>query len=242
MLCRQSLTYDLSINVADFEALNTWQPIAPSRFIPDAPSKLLRAGRFAKDIDIINGWNENDGAIFIFPNITTDAQVIKTIVYPTAPDVNTTNTLLSLYPLSNYAPQKSGNNTATAQFFRASQMWRDTQFLCPGFLLAQANANHSRSASSYFFVMNTTLDTPELEQENKTYSVSFTAATSPSRSTPRPQFRPPRRRRNSSETACRLRGLRLRARATFRMGRCKAPSSPTSPSGGLNQSKIKLYT
>lgn len=162
--------YELSINVAAVEELTTWQPIAPSRFIPDAPSKLVRAGRFAKNIDMISGWNENDGAIFIHPNITTDAQVVESVVYPAALDTSTTNTLLSLYPLSDYAPQRSGNNTATAQFFRASQMWRDTQFLCPAFLLAQANANRSRSTTtSNFFVMNTTLYTPELEQENKTY-------------------------------------------------------------------------
>ena len=116
--------------------LGVWQPVAPSRFIPEAPSKLLRAGLFAKDIDIINGWSENDGSIFIQPNITTDTEVVQSIFGPSLPSLNsaTTSELFSLYPLSAYAPALSGNNSATAQYFRASQMWRDYQFLCPSLL------------------------------------------------------------------------------------------------------------
>ena len=109
------------------QALLIWQPIAPSRSIPDAPSKILRVGKLVKDIDIINGWNENDGSIFIQPNNTTDAYVDQLVSNPAALDTNTANTLLSLYPLSQYAPQRSGNSTTTAQFFRASQMYRDTR-------------------------------------------------------------------------------------------------------------------
>ena len=83
--------------------------------------------KLVKDIDIIDGWNENDGSIFNQPNNTTDAYVDHLVFKPAALDTNTANTLLSLYPLSPYAPQRSGNNTATAQFFRASQLYRDTR-------------------------------------------------------------------------------------------------------------------
>ena len=81
--------------------------------------------KLVKDIDIINGWNENDGSIFIQPN--NDAYVDHLVSNPTALDTHMANTLLSLYQLSQYAPQRSGNNTATAQFFRASQTYRDTR-------------------------------------------------------------------------------------------------------------------
>jgi carboxylesterase type B len=152
--------------------------VAPSHFIPDAPSKLLRSGRFAKNIDIVNGWNENDGTIFavIFgeTNMTTDAEVISVVVYPLSSDTldqNTTAELLSLYPLANYAPEQSGNQTATAQFFRAVQMFRDMQFLCPALLLEQtmANFSHPNKPTSYLFDLNTTIATPMFERENETY-------------------------------------------------------------------------
>jgi carboxylesterase type B len=152
--------------------------VAPSHFIPDAPSKLLRSGRFAKNIDIVNGWNENDGTIFavIFgeTNMTTDAEVISVVVYPLSSDTldqNTTAELLSLYPLANYAPEQSGNQTATAQFFRAVQMFRDMQFLCPALLLEQtmANFSHPNKPTSYLFDLNTTIASPMFERENETY-------------------------------------------------------------------------
>ena len=160
--------YELSINS---NALLIWQPVAPSRFIPEAPSKLIRAGRFAKDIDIINGWNENDGSEFVETNITTDAEVVEEIAYPAALDNATTSELLSLYPLSAYTSAQSGNKSATAQFFRTSQMFRDMQFLCPSLLLDQAmtNRSHTRKPKTYLFVMNTTLYTAEFQKENTTF-------------------------------------------------------------------------
>ena len=160
--------YQLSVNRI---SLLVWQPVAPSKFIPDAPSKLLASGRFAKNIDTINGWCENDGTIFPAPNITTDAEAVYTVTNPATLNVNTTNELLALYPLSDYNAAKSGNNTATAQFFRAAEMWRDSQFLCPAFALDQAMAHFSlpNKPTSYLYDMNTTLDTPTFQAANETY-------------------------------------------------------------------------
>ena len=164
--------YELSINA---NALLIWQPISPSPFIPDAPSKLLRSGRFAKNIDIINGWNENDGSEFVRTSLITDAEVIQNVTSPAALDNATATELLSLYPLSSYAPEQSGNNTATAQFFRASQMYRDTVFLCPSLLLSSIMTTHSPSIfhtpriSSSLFTMNATLFAPIFEIENTTF-------------------------------------------------------------------------
>lgn len=160
--------YQLSVNRNSFFV---WQPVAPSKFIPDAPSKLLASGRFAKNIDTINGWTENDGSIFPAPNITTDAEVIYTVTNPATLNPSTTDKLLALYPLSDYRAAQSGNNTATAQFFRTAEMWRDSQFLCPAFALDQARINLSlpKRPTSYLYYMNTTLDTPILQAINETY-------------------------------------------------------------------------
>ena len=176
--CLRAVPYDVLLPVVSkFElsvnsnALLVWQPIAPSPFIPEAPSKLLRSGRFAKGIDIMNGWNENDGSLFVETNIMTDAEVLKTVASPAALDEATTRKLLSLYPLALYHAEKSGNNTATARFFRASEMIRDLQFVCPSLLLEEAMARYSGSykPSNYLFVMNTTLYTPKFQKENMTF-------------------------------------------------------------------------
>ena len=114
--------YELSINA---NALTIWQPIALSKFVPDAPLQLVRSGRFHKNIDIINGWNENDGTVFIQPNLPNDTAAVEAVTHPTSIDSATSSELLSLYPLSAYAPIKDGNVTVTAEFFQAAQMWRD---------------------------------------------------------------------------------------------------------------------
>lgn len=157
--------YEISIKA---DGPNKWQPIAPSEFIPDAPSQLIRSGRFHKDIDIINGWNENDGTVFIRPNLPNDTVGVEAVTYPASFDSAISSELLSLYPLSSYTSVKDGNVTATAEFFQAAQMWRDFQFACPALLLHQAMANRSkRSTKMYLYVMNTTLYTPIFEKRNE---------------------------------------------------------------------------
>lgn len=159
--------YKLSISPF---ALTIWQPIAPSIFIPNAPSKLVKSGRFHKNIDIINGWNENDGTVFIQPTLANETAVVEAVTHPAALDSATSSELLSLYPLSTYAPVKDGNNTATAEFFQAAQMWRDFQFTCPSLLLDQAMANHSTVRTKiYLYALNTTLYTPTFEKSNESF-------------------------------------------------------------------------
>ena len=159
--------YELSINPS---ALAIWQPIAPSRFIPHAPSQLIKSGRFHKNIDIINGWNENDGTVFIQSNIANDTAVVEVVTYPASLDSATSSELLSLYPISAYAPVKDGDDTATAHFFQAAQMWRDFQFTCPALLLDQAMANRSTASTKiYLYAMNTTLFTPLFEKANESF-------------------------------------------------------------------------
>ena len=176
--CLRGVPLDVLLHIlTEFElsiasnALLAFQPIAPSPFIPDAPSKLLRAGRFAKGIDIINGWIEDDGTVFVKPNISTDAEALEAVTFPVNLKTSTARQLLSLYPLSNYHPAQSGNRTASAQFFRASDMYRDAQFICPSLLLEQVMTQYSQQPrpSNYLYDLNATLYTPIFERLNLSF-------------------------------------------------------------------------
>jgi carboxylesterase type B len=156
-LLKTVVSYELEVNP---NVLYVWQPIVPNDFIPDAPSKLLREGRFAKNIDIIAGWNANDGSEFVTPNITTDSEVITSVTYPSILDEALQQELLSLYPVSSFSAMIDGNKTISPQYFRASQMYRDNSFTCPALLLAQTMANASnQTTTNYLFEMNQTLFT-----------------------------------------------------------------------------------
>ncbi len=51
-------------------------PVLDGDFIPDAPSKLIATGQFARNIPIIQGWNENDGSLFTPSSIMDEVGVL----------------------------------------------------------------------------------------------------------------------------------------------------------------------
>lgn len=111
--------FELSIND---NALPIWKPVAPSSFVPEATSTLLQTGRFAKDVDIINGGIKNDGSLFIKPIIAIDAEVIKSIAYPAA----LLKALLKGYFLNLRFPSNTRRNRATTvsrRNFSAPARW-----------------------------------------------------------------------------------------------------------------------
>ena len=149
-----------------------FQQTAPSSFILDAPSKLLRSGRFAKNIDIITGWNENDGSIFVEKNITTSADVAAAASEGTMNGAKLTNAalqeMLALYPLSSFEDDPSEN--FSAQYFRAAQIGRDIMFTCPSLFMVEAMANHSMgNTTNQLYVLNETLFKPEWKRLHSQY-------------------------------------------------------------------------
>lgn len=54
--------------------IGVFQPKSHTSFLPDRPSKLLRDGRFPKNVDILTGWNEDDGTFFEPAKIRQDQQ------------------------------------------------------------------------------------------------------------------------------------------------------------------------
>jgi carboxylesterase type B len=71
-----SAAVELEYSLSSF-GIGIFIPTAPSSFIPDAPSKLLRSGRFTRNIDMIAGWNENDASLFTPSTLNSTLGVVR---------------------------------------------------------------------------------------------------------------------------------------------------------------------
>jgi carboxylesterase type B len=146
-------------------AFDVFIPTAPSSFIPDSPSNLLRTGRFAHDINIISGWNEDDGSLFTDPTVDSVADIWKSPAFQGLTDESKTRAL-QLYPATEFTSTKQ----VSAEWFRASRMTRDAGYTCPSLLLAKANAKFSApTTGNYLFVLNQTVFMGFFEQGGTPY-------------------------------------------------------------------------
>lgn len=170
-LLTTALEYEFSFD-GSF-GFDIFEPTAPSDFIPDSPSTLLSSGRFAHNIDIITGWNEDDQSFFTPSTIKTESDVIKYLSssLPNFSKKNIQHTL-ALYPVSSFSGMPSEN--ISAQYFRASQISQDYQFTCPSIHFVQMNKKYSGSdTSNYLYVLNQTMFAPLFAQEQTShYGVS----------------------------------------------------------------------
>ncbi|KAJ5726740.1 carboxylesterase [Penicillium malachiteum] len=169
-LLAEAIDYEFSVNSDG--GMDVFVPTAPSSFIPDSPHKLLSSGRFARNIDIISGWNENDGSFFV----TTDPTTIRTnndvaeVILGEAPGLSSENVAkaLALYPISDFPSDSSQN--ITAQYFRASRILRDMEFTCGNLFTTEMNQKYSNpDTSSYLYSLNQTMFEVVLELENLSY-------------------------------------------------------------------------
>lgn len=183
LLCLRTLSLETLLNVTVAYELQVAQwgldvfiPTAPSSFIPDSPSKLLRSGRFARNIDIIAGWNEDDGSLFVPPTVQSDADVSAFLVQ-SFPALNSTSVqkALRLYPISEFHAEMQDN--VSSQYFRASRMSRDATFTCPSILIVESNRDtdqrisgpcHS-SPTNHLFVLNQTVFSAYYDRANTSY-------------------------------------------------------------------------
>ncbi|KAF2170858.1 hypothetical protein M409DRAFT_63922 [Zasmidium cellare ATCC 36951] len=148
--------------------LDVYIPTSPSPFIPDSPSRLLNSGQFAHNIDIVTGWDENDGSFFTPTTIKTDQDVAAFLVSSIGLANSSVDQALRLYPVTEFEQDASSN--ISTQYFRASQMSRDSEHTCPSLLMVQANSRFSRcSTANYLFALNQTVFTPILRAENASY-------------------------------------------------------------------------
>ncbi|GKZ35832.1 hypothetical protein AbraIFM66950_006630 [Aspergillus brasiliensis] len=168
-LLSTAYAYEISLN--SMGGMGVFIPTSPSSFIPDSPSNLLRTGQFARNIDLISGWCENDGAFFT-PTDLNSSSAIAAYLQDSYPNLTnaTIAKALDLYPVSEFSPDPSAN--ISAQYFRASQLHRDLDFACPSLLTVQTNIKYATDpakVSNYLYALNQTAFTEVFEYLNLTY-------------------------------------------------------------------------
>lgn len=165
-LLTAAVNYEYSQNPLSFDV---FKASSPDPFIPDAPSKLLSSGRFRHNTNIITGWNENDGSLFAPATVSSDVEV-RTFIEQQFPGLNPDHiqTLLSLYPTTDYSPYSSEN--ISAQYFRAAAMERDNEMTCPSLLIVDSMAQYStHNTSSYLYALNASEFSSSFAKDNARY-------------------------------------------------------------------------
>ncbi|KAF2962788.1 hypothetical protein GQX73_g10779 [Xylaria multiplex] len=149
-------TYDNSIssNIGDI-----WLPVVDGDFLPDAPSKLIKEGKFANVTTMI-GWCENDLTAFTDTTITTDEQVYD-FIHQYIPAMTGANIdkLLSLYPVSEFEANSAAN--LSSQFYRTAQVFRDILMVCQPIFYAENLAK--RGNDVYLYDWNQTISDQIIE-------------------------------------------------------------------------------
>jgi carboxylesterase type B len=114
---------DISHNIGD-----VWLPAVDGDFLPAAPSRLIKEGRFANVTTMI-GWCQNDVTFFTDTTIKTSADTYKFIssYIPTMTSENV-DKLLALYPVSDFPADPPAN--LSSEFYRAARIFRDILMTC----------------------------------------------------------------------------------------------------------------
>jgi carboxylesterase type B len=159
---------DFSLAFSPLAGIGTWRPTAPSSFVPDAPSKLLQAGRFHRHVDILVGWNEDDGTQFVLPTLSGTPGFAAFIQY-LFPGLSPANNqqLLALYPESDFSDMPSEH--IDRNFFRAAQVVRDAHFACPSLRVVEAWKQHAPARKTYLYSLNQTVFRVGHAEYNKSY-------------------------------------------------------------------------
>ncbi|KAL2270630.1 hypothetical protein VTJ83DRAFT_1 [Remersonia thermophila] len=122
---------DIVSNIGDI-----WLPSVDGDFLPEAPSTLIRQGRFAIMPAAENiaaamfGWCENDVTLFTDIHIKSanDTEAFLTS-YVSGVLPEKIKELLTLYPVSEFTA--AATQTLSAEFFRAARIFRDIVMVCP---------------------------------------------------------------------------------------------------------------
>ncbi|KAL0576555.1 hypothetical protein V5O48_005419 [Marasmius crinis-equi] len=159
---------------------DTYLPTAqgPGAFVPDIGSELVRQGKFAK-MPIVIGWTEDDASMFVHPSIKTPEDTKDFLYTDLLGGVrnDTLEELLSLYPISEFSAR--GNEELSAEFYRASQVFRDIFLVCPPFYFGWAMAQKYRASNSssappvYYYHHNQTVFGAYLASEYPDYGAGL---------------------------------------------------------------------
>lgn len=149
------------------ECGDIWLPSVDGDFWPDAPSTLLREGRFAQGVDAIIGWTQDD--MTLYTPASLDAQGTYDTVrvqYPWLSEASL-DKLLSLYPVDDFPPNIEANRTSES--YRAARIWRDILMVCQPIYLAEALA--AAGGNVYLYDWNQTVTGPALASVRGLYGV-----------------------------------------------------------------------
>jgi carboxylesterase type B len=126
-------------------------------YIPDAPSTLLREGRFHKNVSTIAGFNFNDGTIFVPPTLANSTAVTGYLsaAYPNFNSSTLSTLTNTLYPLQSFEAEAKALNSSPF-FEQASQIYRDVNFACQALFTVQTFSHYSPHVPVYVYDFNTT--------------------------------------------------------------------------------------
>ncbi|XPT03117.1 hypothetical protein M3J09_012219 [Ascochyta lentis] len=146
---------DISHNVGDI-----WLPVVDGDFLPAPPSQLIDEGRFG-NATFMTGWTQDDLNFYTDISIATanDSYNFVRSYLPALPE-SSLETLLSLYPVAEFAPP-SGTNL-TAEFYRTARIFRDILMVCPSIHLGAA-MHKTYAAPVFHYDFNQTILDPILE-------------------------------------------------------------------------------
>jgi hypothetical protein len=123
-------------------------------FVPKVPSQLIASGSFYKNVDVIVGWNYDDGSLFAPYTAANETDIVE-FLQSTWPNLSTdaVTQILDLYPIEDFV-----NVTIPPvgpYFFQASRIFRDLRFTCGQ--LDMSNKLSCQGASAYIYVLNETV-------------------------------------------------------------------------------------
>lgn len=139
---------DVANNVGDI-----WLPHVDGDFLPAAPSKLIKEGRFAK-VKTMLGYCEDDLTLFTSP-VSTDAEA-KAFIQSYVPYMTKSNIdrLFSLYPVSEFPANAAAG--LSSQFFRTARIFRDILMTCMPIHYAENLAKRGNDVYLYDWNQTTT--------------------------------------------------------------------------------------
>ncbi|KFX87272.1 hypothetical protein V490_08392 [Pseudogymnoascus sp. VKM F-3557] len=168
LIAKDSMTLQQASNqVSTTGTYGTWAflPVTDGTFIKDLPSKQLLAKK-VNGKRILVGSNANEGALFVPPTISTEADLVAWLhlEFPNLSDGDITQ-ILAAYPSSSgpvnpndpkFATTGLGPATAlnvsqvaTGQQQRGNNIYAEATFVCPAYWLASAYTGNGRTAYKY---------------------------------------------------------------------------------------------
>ncbi|QSZ31432.1 hypothetical protein DSL72_000997 [Monilinia vaccinii-corymbosi] len=125
----------------------TFGPTVDGTFVPELPAKLLRDGKFYKNVKVMTAHNSNEGAFFASPFLSTEASLSDNLVsvLPTISKSTLSYVTGTLYP-----PVYNGSYPYRSFFERASLITADISFTCNTRYLNTAFLNKTYS---YYFTV-----------------------------------------------------------------------------------------